>query len=274
MHSFQPTSQSSAALSSIAVCALLSTCFAGSVLAQTSPKALAASDSSGSTQWGVGVAVTGSQELYRGAGNDNSGLPLLYVENAWLRIQGATADIKLGTWNLGSTSLNLTGRLKYAGDGYEAIDSPQLAGMEDRDGGLWGGATLSWNTPIARAQLEWLGDASSNSKGQQIQFQVDRRYSFGSVAVTPRIQAQWLDKKYVDYYFGVRAGEALAGRPQYAGKSAATFGIGLRFDYQVAPKQTVFLDLSTTGLPSAIKNSPIVERSSVSKVGVGYLYRF
>jgi MipA family protein len=42
----------------------------------------------------------------------------------------------------------------------------------------------------------------------------------------------------------------------------------------VAPKQTIFLDVSGTSLGSGIKNSPLVGRSSQTGVRVGYLYRF
>lgn len=270
----QAATSPSTLLGRFAVSAILAAGAAGTAAAQSGLQAPTPPGSSSPTEWGLGVAATTSAELYRGAGNDNSGLPLLYVENSWLRVLGPTADLKLGTWQLGSTSLGLTGRLKYAGGGYEESDSPELAGMAEREGGLWGGATLTWNTPIAKAQIEWLGDASNRSDGQQFQLQVDRRFSYGSLAITPRVQAQWLDKKYVDYYFGVAAGEALPGRPQFEGESATTYGVGLRLDYQVAPRQTVFLDLGSTSLPDAIKNSPIVEGSSVSKAGLGYLYRF
>jgi outer membrane protein len=274
----QASSLSRTALHRIAISTLLAFGLLGSSLAQSSDSTYAQTPASSktpsSTQWGIGLAAGASQELYRGTGNENSGLPLLYVENDWFRFLGATADVKLGTWGQGSSTLGLTGRLKYEGGGYESADSPALTGMADRDGGLWGGATLTWKTPVVKTSLEWLSDASSKSKGQQLQLQVDRRIAFGSLSITPRAQVQWQDKKYVDYYYGVRASEAMPGRPQYTGEAATSYGVGMRFDYQIAPKQTVFLDLSTSRLPNEIKNSPLVERSSVSKVGIGYLYRF
>ena len=85
---------------------------------------------------------------------------------------------------------------------------------------------------------------------------------------------QWADRKYVDYYYGVRAAESRADRAQYDGESAANVELGLRVDYAVAPKQTIFLDVSGTSLGSGIKNSPLVGRSSQTGVRVGSLYRF
>lgn len=233
-----------------------------------------AASTTGSTQWGLGLAGGVFQQPYRGVDNKKRALPLLYVENSWLRIAGASADLKLANWHGGYGSVELAARVKYEGPGYESSDSPVLAGMDERKESFWAGGAVSWKSPFAQVSLEWTGDASSHSKGQQLQVQVDRRFSFGQFALTPRVQAQWLDKKYVDYYYGVTAGEALPGRAQYTGKAATTLGLGLRADYQFQPRQSVFLDLAVTSLPDEIKNSPIVDRSSVSRASVGYLYRF
>lgn len=232
-----------------------------------------ASKSAG-TQWGLGLAAGVFQQPYAGADNKNRALPLLYVENSWLRIAGPAADIKLGTLQGGYGALSFTGRLKYDGTGFEAKDSPQLAGMDKRKASFWAGGSVSWNTAIARTSLELLADASGNSKGQQVQLQVDRRFSVGALSITPRAQAQWLDKKTVDYYYGVKAHEATASRAQYTGKAAMTYSLGARVDYQIQSRHSVFLDMSATSLPDEIKNSPIVDRSSVSRASIGYMYRF
>ena len=119
-----------------------------------------------------------------------------------------------------------------------------------------------------------LADLSGNSKGQKLQLQADRRFAWNGFSLTPRVQAQWLGKKYVDYYFGVRAAEATPSRAAYAGQAAMAIEAGLRMDYAVNSNHSVFLDLSATRLPGEIKLSPIVDRSSSSRVAVGYMYRF
>lgn len=265
--SFSHSTRSARRALGAAVAMAASAAVSGNALAQ------AASPPEG-TQWGLGLAAGVFQQPYAGLDNKNRALPLLYVENRWLRIAGPMADLKLGTLQGSYGSLAFTGRLKYDGSGYDAKDSPQLAGMDDRKESFWAGGAVSWNTSIARTSLEWLGDASGHSKGQQLQLQVDRRFSFGALSITPRVQAQWLDKKYVDYYYGVQAHEATASRAQYTGKAAMTYGLGARVDYQIQPRHSVFLDVSATSLPTEIKNSPIVDRSSVTRASVGYMYRF
>ena len=82
-------------------------------------------------------------------------------------------------------------------------------------------------------------------------------------------EALWAEPHWTDR---VHVGDRV--RSQFTGKAASTLEVGVRMDYMFRPKQTVFVDVSATSLPEEIKSSPIVGRSSVSRVSVGYLYRF
>jgi outer membrane protein len=250
----------------------------GHAAAQSNPGTApppASADAASTTQWGLGLAANVRQLPYRGADRKTRALPMLYVENAWLRVAGPSVDLKLGSWQLGpGHTLSFTGRVRYTLDGYKAGDAPVLQGMDKRKDGLWGGGAVDWNTPFARLSADWTADLSGNSKGQMLQLQLDRRFGFGQLSLTPRLQARWLDRKYVDYYYGVRAAEARPDRPAYSGESATLLQAGLRLDYALQPRHAVFLDLSTTRLPDEIRNSPLVGRSSLSSATVGYLYRF
>ena len=276
MHKPQPLASTfpAAARSHLAMAALAALALSGNAAAQ-SEVAPSTQSTSTAPQWGLGIGVGVFQSPYLGDDNKTRALPLLHYENTWLRVAGTGADLKLGQWPVGaSSSIALTGRLKYEGIGYKADDAPILAGMDERKGGFWAGGTATWTTPLVRATAEWTADASGHSKGQKAMLQLDRRFSVGPLGITPRVQAQWLDKKYVDYYFGVKASEAQPNRPQYTGKAATALELGLRLDYPLQPKQTIFLDISSTQLPDEIKRSPIVGRSSLSRATIGYLYRF
>ncbi len=73
---------------------------------------------------------------------------------------------------------------------------------------------------------------------------------------------------------GVRSSEATAGRAAYASKATTNTELGARVIYGLDAQQSVFMDLHVTALGSAIKNSPLVDRSSVAGVRLGYAYRF
>lgn len=222
------------------------------------------------TSWGLGAAVSVERQPYRGIDNKTVGVPLISYENPWVSISGLSADLKLPS--AGPVSFRL--RARYSLEGYEASDSPFLAGMDERKDGLWLGGAVVWRNDIANLSAELLGDASGNSKGSKFRVMLDRRFQAGSFDITPRLAATRLDEKYVSYYYGVNAAEVRAGRPFYQGGSAVNLEAGVRVGYALAPRQSLFLDVSTTSLGSSIKDSPLVERSSQTGVRVGYLYRF
>jgi outer membrane protein len=224
----------------------------------------------GQSQWGLGLAASFERKPYRGIGTDSSAIPLLTYENRWVSLFGPGIDLKLP--NAGPVSFRL--RARYSGEGYEADDSPFLAGMDKRKDGFWLGGAAIWRTGLADVSAELLGDASGNSKGNRFKLAVERRFQSGAFDFTPRVAAVRLDKKYVDYYYGVKAAEVQAGRGFYAGESTVNLEAGIRIGYALAPKQNLFLDVSATRLGSGIKDSPIVEKSSQSAVRIGYLYRF
>jgi MipA family protein len=233
------------------------------------------SSSSSSSQWGLGVGVGVTERAYLGADRKVSGLPLIFYENTWVRVAGTTVEAKLLNHAFTSNQ-RVTGGLllKYVGDGYKASDSSALAGMAERKGGLMGGAGLTWHNPIAKLSMEWTTDLSDHSKGQRLQVQADRRFQFGLASITPRLGAQWMDRKWVDYYYGVRASEATVNRAAYQADAGVALEAGVRVDYAIQKQHVIFLDLGVTHLPKEATNSPIVDRSNLPRAAVGYLYRF
>lgn len=229
----------------------------------------------GQSQWALGIGIGVRERAYLDADRKVNALPLLFYENRYVRFAGTTVEGKLLNHSLSPTQ-RLTGGLllKYLPEGYKGSDSPALSGMAERKGGLMGGVGLGWQTPLANLGLEWTRDLSSHSKGQRLQVQVDRRFQMGAASFTPRLGAQWMDRKWVDYYYGVRASEALPGRPAYEGDAGVALEAGLRMDYALQRQHVIFLDLGLTHLPKEATNSPIVERSNLPRVSVGYLYRF
>ncbi len=228
-----------------------------------------------STTLGLGVAGAFRQRPYAGADRKNDVVPVLFVESPWFRLSGGAADLKLWRHQFApGNSLEASARLKYEPEGYKAGDSPALAGMDKRKDAFLGGGALAWRTPWVDVGAEWVADLAGDSKGQKLSLQVEHRFTLGPLGVTPRAKAQWLDRKYVDYYFGVRAAEVLPGRALYLGEAATTAEAGVRVDYAIGRRHSVFIDASVTRLPDEIRQSPIVSRKDSSRLAVGYLYRF
>lgn len=250
----------------------LLTLAAALTLAQGRAQAHGSDEDAASTapQWGLGLAVMSEIKPYRDFDDKTEVLPVLSFENRWLRIAGPGVELKLG--KSGPLSYGLL--VSYAGDGYEASDSPYLAGMDKRHAGVWLGGRARYDAGFAQFSAEWSGDSSGHSQGQRLRLGVDRRFTVGVLGLTPRLSATWHDRKFVQYYYGVSAGEARADRAAYQASSAVDAELGLRLDYRLAPQQMLFLDLGVRALGRSIKDSPLVDRASVPAARLGYLYRF
>lgn len=220
--------------------------------------------------WAAGLAVMPETQAYRDFDDKLRVLPLLTFENRWVRVFGPGVELKLG--RSGPLSYGLTA--SYARDGYDAGDSPFLAGMDKRRASAWLGGRLGLRTEFASLSAHWQADASGHSKGQKLRLGAERRLALGEVGLTPRLSATWLDGKFINYYYGVRMGEVRADRAAYTPGSTVNTELGLRVDYRLAPQQTVFADVGVTLLGSAIKRSPLVDRSTLPELRVGWLYAF
>lgn len=221
-------------------------------------------------QWGLGLGVSSETSPYRGVSTETNALPMLSFENRYVRVRGPSVDLKLPS--AGPVSMALKAR--YSTQGYKASDAAELQGMDQRKGGLWLGASADWRLPWAQLSAEWQGDANGRSDGQQVKIEASRRFQVGDLGLRPHLAFVWQDSAYVDYYYGVRATESRAGRAAYVGSATVNTELGLQMNLPLAPSHSIFLDLSHTFLGSAIKDSPLVDRSGVTAVRAAYVYRF
>lgn len=227
-------------------------------------------DQSSGGQWSLGLGVVTIDEAYRDFDKKVYPLPVVSYENKWISATFPTLDVKLYSGE--SLSLRLRGR--WVGDGYESKDSPVLAGMDERKASVWAGVGAIWKTDFATISGEVLTDAMSESKGTRAKLQIDRRFAAGKFGFTPRLAAEWVDDKYVDYYYGVRQSEVQAGRPFYEGKATTSMQVSLGIDYSLVRNQTIFFDVGYTRFGSSVKDSPLVDKPNKATLAVGYVYRF
>lgn len=222
------------------------------------------------SNWSLGVLGSSETSPYRGADSRQRILPLVAFDNAYVRVAGPMIDVKLPS--TGAVSYALVAR--YADMGYEASDSAALSGMAERKSSVWLGAKADWRHALGQLSAQWLADAGNHSGGQQLRLVAEKPMRWGGLGLAPRVALVWQDSDLVNYYFGVRSSEALASRAAYTGPSAVNTELGVRAIYSLTPQQSVFLDLSATGLGASIKRSPLVDRHWVSGVRLGYAYRF
>lgn len=234
-------------------------------------------EGSKSYSWGLGLGGISQQQAYTGIDRNNIAIPLIYFENRWVQLMGPFLDIKLPGFEWSEEQkLSFTLKTQLFGfDGYKPSDAPILNGMEKRRSGIFSGPSFKWENPVANVFGEWMFDASGNSKGQRLSLGLEHTFQMGEhLMFTPSVTGIWLDKKYADYYYGVRSAEARAGRPAYRADSTLNTEISLRTDYFFDPHQAVFLSLGYTALGAEIEDSPLTDRSDETMAFLGYLYRF
>jgi MipA family protein len=225
------------------------------------------------SNWALGLGIAVQQQAYRGIGNRVTPFPLVKYENSWVRVFGNTLDVKAPKF---SDQFSVSLRASFAiGQGYKASDSHFFQGMHTRNGSIWIGPAATWRTPWLTVSADWDMDASGESKGKQANLTLQKSFVITpQLNVTPHVGANWLDKKYVDYYYGVRPDEVRADRPAYLGGSTINTKAGVRIGYNLTPHQHLLLDLSATMLGSKIKDSPLVHGSTEASVLFGYFYTF
>lgn len=251
--------------------AILSLCFA--------MPSMAAEQKTNHWAWGLGIGAVSAQKPYTDIDRTTMAIPMIYMENKYMRLLGLGVDVKLPTFQLSdSQQLNFYLSGKYDGNGYDdddIDDTPILNGMNERDSGFLLGVKVEWKTDIVNVNASWLADVTGSSEGQRISLGLDRSWQITDhFTVTPHLTATFLDSNYVDYYYGVLQSEARTGRPAYEADSAFQFEFGVRSMYLFNKKHSAFIDLGITSLSSEIKDSPIVDSSTTEHIMLGYTYHF
>lgn len=225
--------------------------------------------------WSLGVGAISRQKPYTGMSRDNMAIPFIRFENEYIQVLGPMVGLKLPSLPVGeSQTIDVSLVARFDGSGYEASDAAILRGMSKRRGGFLAGTKLAWNTGMVDLSAEWLADVSGNSKGRLFSVSVEKTWHIGSHwMLTPRIGATWQDRKYVDYYYGVRQNEARASRPYYQGRSGMNAELGARAMYMFNERHALFLDVEASRLAKGIRHSPLVDGSTENRIFVGYLFR-
>ena len=90
----------------------------------------------------------------------------------------------------------------------------------------------------------------------------------------PSIGAEWLSDKVVDYYFGVKPGEATLARPAYVGTASVNLRAGVMLHYRLSREWSLFGGASYTRLGSGISDSPIVTHDAITALHFGGGWHF
>lgn len=231
-------------------------------------------DDASRTQYSVGAALLLAKDGYRGIGRESTLIPGVSIQSKWVSLFGPQLDLRLvgndrRSWWVGP-------RIEYRFDGYEKADSAFFAGMSDRKGGVFyglaGSVELGYGFELEADFVKAASKEAGFSRGAVASLQLSRTYALGDWALVPRVGVEYQSSRYVDYYYGVRPGEATAERPSFAGKGSWSPEAGLLVRYRASPRQFVFANFNYERYAKEVRNSPLMNASGIPQLILGYQY--
>lgn len=239
--------------------------------ASAAPFLSAAADDDDASSWSLGAAFIASDRAQTGRGTQF--LPVPYVAYESKHVKFSPRGLTVGFEPMAGLELALVATPRF--DGFEADDSPALAGMADRNTTLEAGVSASYTGSLGTVSLTGLWDTLGQHGGSVLRLEVSRSHRIGERwVVTPVVTVERQSASFTDYYYGVRAGEATALRPAYAGGSALVVSPGVNVFYRIGGNWAAFASTELSVLPGDIKDSPIVSDSTLWSAVAGVSYRF
>jgi outer membrane protein len=220
-------------------------------------------------RWTVGALVIDRNAPYRDLDEGLLVVPLVRFEGERAYLRGLRGGVRLV--ESPGYELAVFGQARL--DGYDSKDSPYLAGMDDRRASLDLGLASTWTSQrLGALELSAAADVLDRSGGYELAASWTGRFAAGAWTFFPGASVRWQDEKMLDYYFGVRAAEAVPGRAAYSADAAVTPDVSLLATRDLGKRWSVFARASHAWLPSEITDSPLVDRSGNTSLmlGVGY----
>lgn len=216
----------------------------------------------------AGLGVMYSSSPYKGI--DDTVLPVPIIQASY---KGFFINQTLAGYNfIDDESLKLGIVVGPHFGGYDASESNDLAGMQDRDWGIDGGVRVMLKNEVVDVSATVLIDLSDTSTGQEVSLGLSKTLFAGFL--TPKVAATWSSENVVDYYYGVKASEAAAGRAAYSPNSTVNYNVGLTVAYPIGDKWALISDVQYQIFGDEIKDSPIVDKNGTFRLVLGTVYRF
>ncbi|NTV29282.1 MAG: MipA/OmpV family protein [Candidatus Omnitrophica bacterium] len=206
----------------------------------------------------LGVGVLTSTSPYHGVGTRVMTLPLVVWDHKGFYIKGEEFGYRLYKEKPLKVSVMVSPRLM----GYHSSDSDALQGMEDREMSLDAGVRAEWAGPWPGGVLsaKVVSDVLSRSRGQEAELRLAEELKGEIWHFTPAVGVRVQSSRLTDYYYGVRAEEVRADRPEYRPGAAVNYFAEAMLSCGVARNWIMVIKGGAMSPDSCIRRSPIVER--------------
>lgn len=158
--------------------------------------------------------------------------------------------------------------------GYQAEDSPQLAGMAERKPSWEGGIALGGKNRLGFAELTYFHDMLDRSNGSLIRLEVGKSFTVGRWYHLPSVFIIRYSDAMMNYYYGVRPQESTLQRPAYEAKAGVNAALQYFGMVEVSPHWFVSANLRIDFLAAEITDSPITDDQWMGSAMASVLYKF
>ena len=224
---------------------------------------------------GLGAATRITTSPYLGGGTRYDLVPLYLYEGDRLFLHANRAGIKLLNDGDRESGQRFDVFVEQRFEGFPAEKLPaSLAGMGTRDSGIDLGLAYRLRRPWGTLRAELVRDVGSASRGTEARLGYSYEWRSGPWSLRPDVSVSLRDAKLNNYYYGVGANEAIAGRPAYAPGAGMQSQLGLYGSYDVSERWRLLAGVSATVLGTSVKNSPIVQKRVLPALYIGAAYDF
>ncbi len=217
----------------------------------------------------LGAGAMMIESPYRGVDDDVYPVPVLIFESKRFFVDKTVAGYYFNDRS-NPVRWAVIGSLRL--QGYEAHDSGDLDGMQDRDRAFDGGLRVRWKNEVIEMILEGLTDLSGTHQGQELRLDVTKELFAGFL--TPKAGIKWQSDDLTDYYYGVKPNEVRAGRPEYTADADLEFMVGVTIGLPLGEKWALFGDIQCSFLGDEAEDSPVVGKDALMRYVLGAVYRF
>jgi MipA family protein len=159
--------------------------------------------------------------------------------------------------------------------GYDPTNQLANTASGERRNSIDGGIIFVWRTDIVNVGANYSTDLGNASNGSSASLRFSHVFRVSQkLSLIPRVNAEWLDARVVDYYFGVPVSEATVSLPPYSGHSTVNWGAGLNAGYRLSPQWRLLGGLNYTRFGSGIVDSPLVLNNHSTTVYLGAAWLF
>lgn len=206
--------------------------------------------------YGIGLAV--EREIYKDYDRRVILLPVIGYRGEKLTVFGPFVRYEL--LKSGAVEFSIQASPRF--DGFDESDSDIFEGMDERKFSMDLGLGIEYAKNDWKFELSSLHDVLGRSNGTELSAGISKVFRNGSLFIEPGIGFSYLDRRHVDYYYGVSANEVTSFRPGFEGDDAVNTNIGIVVTTPAFFNGLTRFGFEHTWYDSDISDSPLTDEDT------------